>query len=111
MSFMYFSLDLYFNMRRAIKMFNKNIGKRGRQSHVWEVIKCHQQPHGSLQCGFYVMRYMKDIIENYGCDRPKPISSLFAEGFYSEEKNNEVREECAKCVYRFVDKNDDEDSS
>ncbi|XP_057779817.1 uncharacterized protein LOC130998419 [Salvia miltiorrhiza] len=95
----------------AIKMFNKNIGKRGRQSHAWEVIKCHQQPHGSVQCGFYIMRYMKDIIENYGCDRSKPISSLFVEGFYSEEEINEVREEWVEFVYRFVHKNDDEGSS
>ncbi|KAH6760133.1 hypothetical protein C2S51_017082, partial [Perilla frutescens var. frutescens] len=55
----------------AIKLFNASIGKRGRKNAIWEVIKCPQQPD-SKQCGFYVMRYMRDIIEN--CGYPVTIS-------------------------------------
>ncbi|KAH6782114.1 hypothetical protein C2S51_007407 [Perilla frutescens var. frutescens] len=72
--------------------------ERGRKNVLWEKIKCPQQPDGN-QCGFYVMRYMKDIIENCGSVGSIPLSSLvFYEGYYSKTEIDEVRTEWAEFV-------------
>ncbi|KAH6779537.1 hypothetical protein C2S52_010774 [Perilla frutescens var. hirtella] len=87
----------------AIKSFNLNKGKRGRKNVLWEKIKCPQQPDGK-QCGFYIMCYMKDIIENCGSVGSIPLSSsVFSEGYYSKTEIDEVRTEWAEFVYDFAD--------
>ena len=31
---------------------------------AWRTVKCHRQPLQPVQCGFYVMRIMKDFVTN-----------------------------------------------
>ncbi|KAK9756551.1 hypothetical protein RND81_01G105900 [Saponaria officinalis] len=56
----------------------------------WSNIECHQQL-GSTECGYYVMRYMLDIIKKYRSikDKAKWFGSKLA---YTPEQINEVRE-------------------
>ncbi|XP_057795183.1 uncharacterized protein LOC131011392 isoform X1 [Salvia miltiorrhiza] len=56
----------------ALKMFNATMQRKGRKTLNWSIPKVPKQPDNS-QCGFYVMRYMKDIIESANFER---ISSL-----------------------------------
>ncbi|KAH7854747.1 hypothetical protein Vadar_017367 [Vaccinium darrowii] len=45
----------------ALRTYDLNIGNR--RSPAWNIIKCPKQPT-SFKCGFYVMRYMKDVIRD-----------------------------------------------
>ncbi|XP_074319006.1 uncharacterized protein LOC141655898 [Silene latifolia] len=57
----------------------------------WSNLECHQQP-GSTECGYYVMRYMLDIVRHYNpniADYKKWFGSQKA---YTVEEVNEVRE-------------------
>ncbi|KAH6754815.1 hypothetical protein C2S53_020112 [Perilla frutescens var. hirtella] len=85
----------------AIRIFNTSISKKGRKNPLWEIIKSPRQPD-SKQCGFYIMRYMKDIVE--ACRSSKMISlhSLFAGGNYSRNELDEVRAEWAECLQDYV---------
>ncbi|KAH6764533.1 hypothetical protein C2S51_015782 [Perilla frutescens var. frutescens] len=80
---------------RSITLFNANLGKKGRKQPVWEILKAPRQPD-SKQCGFYVMRYMKEIIENGS------ISKQFRKESYSMKEIDEVRVEWANCVLDYV---------
>nr|GMC59641.1 putative Ulp1 protease family catalytic domain-containing protein [Ipomoea batatas] len=48
----------------AMKMFHEvGNGKKGRSKTSWEIVKAPHQPD-SNQCGFYVMAYMRILIEH-----------------------------------------------
>ncbi|KAH6823951.1 hypothetical protein C2S53_016206 [Perilla frutescens var. hirtella] len=49
-------------VNKAIFMYNAKIGRRGKKQPHWEIVKGPIQPD-SKQCGFFVMRYMKEIID------------------------------------------------
>nr|GLL25797.1 uncharacterized protein LOC109184124 [Ipomoea trifida] len=47
-----------------MKMFHAvGNGKKGRSKTSWEIVKAPRQPD-SNQCGFYVMAYMRTLIEH-----------------------------------------------
>ncbi|TXG70084.1 hypothetical protein EZV62_005019 [Acer yangbiense] len=48
----------------AFTMFVDKIGKKDSKCITWRMIKCPQQPTG-VECGYYMMRYMKDIVANH----------------------------------------------
>ncbi|KAH6776910.1 hypothetical protein C2S52_007665 [Perilla frutescens var. hirtella] len=80
---------------RSISLFNANLEKKGKKQPVWEILKAPRQPD-SKQCGFYVMRYMKEIIESGS------ISKQFRKEPYSTKEIDEVRAEWADCVLDYV---------
>nr|GMC58560.1 putative Ulp1 protease family catalytic domain-containing protein [Ipomoea batatas] len=48
----------------AMKMFHAvGNGKKGRSKTTWEIVKAPRQPDNN-QCGFYVMAYMRTLIEH-----------------------------------------------
>nr|GMD19296.1 putative Ulp1 protease family catalytic domain-containing protein [Ipomoea batatas] len=48
----------------AMKMFHAvGNGKKGRSKTSWEIVKAPRQPDNN-QCGFYVMAYMRTLIEH-----------------------------------------------
>ncbi|XP_042386543.1 uncharacterized protein LOC121978236 [Zingiber officinale] len=49
-------------MEMALRLFNSNNGRKGRKHVQWEVIKAPRQPDAK-QCGYYVMRFMRQITE------------------------------------------------
>ncbi|KAK9749550.1 hypothetical protein RND81_02G134000 [Saponaria officinalis] len=80
-------------MRSAFRTFRACGGAsklKAGMSMNWSNIECHQQP-GSTECGYYVMRYMLDIIKKYRSikDKAKWFGSKLA---YTPEQINEVRE-------------------
>ncbi|XP_073133541.1 uncharacterized protein [Henckelia pumila] len=46
----------------SLKLFNSNKERKGRKQAIWETVKGPRQPDAK-QCGYYVMRFMKDIIK------------------------------------------------
>ncbi|XP_028119277.1 uncharacterized protein LOC114316793 [Camellia sinensis] len=68
----------------ALKIY-ETTQRRRRTNPVWKVVQSPQQPT-NVECGFYVMRYMKDLIKDqsiYLCDeltKQKSDGSLKIEG-------------------------------
>ncbi|KAH6777402.1 hypothetical protein C2S51_008714 [Perilla frutescens var. frutescens] len=85
----------------AIKIFNASISKKGRKNPLWEIIKSPRQPD-SKQCGFYIMHYMKDIVEACRSSEMISLHSLFAGGNYSRNELDEVRAKWAECLQDYV---------
>ncbi|KAH6770785.1 hypothetical protein C2S52_015588 [Perilla frutescens var. hirtella] len=89
----------------ALSIVQANKGKKFKKAN-WEVIKGPLQPDDK-QCGYYVMRFMRDIITGFenATSSIFQLSSLFkGVRTYSQAQLNEVREEWAKCViHHFFD--------
>ncbi|KDO38899.1 hypothetical protein CISIN_1g034898mg [Citrus sinensis] len=47
----------------AFKIFVAKMGNADRKSFVWKKVKCPQQTT-NVECGYYVIRFMKEIIES-----------------------------------------------
>ncbi|CAL9012143.1 unnamed protein product [Prunus brigantina] len=42
----------------AIKMYNSHIGRHGRKSPIWKTLQGTPKQPSSVECGYYVMRFM-----------------------------------------------------
>lgn len=56
------NFNLQLIIETALKIYDTNKGNR-RRNPAWEVVECPKQPN-AVECGFYVMRYMKDVIND-----------------------------------------------
>ncbi|XP_073159066.1 uncharacterized protein [Henckelia pumila] len=81
----------------ALKLFNSNKGKKGRKHVQWEVINAPRQPD-MKQCGYYVMRYMRQITEKVETIEGDALRSIFTKAEYSQDEIDEVRSEVAECI-------------
>ncbi|XP_028108089.1 sentrin-specific protease 2-like [Camellia sinensis] len=68
----------------ALKIYETTQKKR-RTNPVWKVVQSPQQPT-NVECGFYVMRYMKDLIRDQSILR----------------KQNEMKSQCDEKIFDFV---------
>ncbi|KAL9429158.1 hypothetical protein AB3S75_031046 [Citrus x aurantiifolia] len=59
----------------------------------WAIVKAPRQP-GNVECGFYVMSYMQDII----ADNNVLKEDFFGKKTYNEEEIDEIRKEWASFV-------------
>ncbi|XP_050113256.1 uncharacterized protein LOC126591563 [Malus sylvestris] len=50
----------------ALKMFKAQKGIKGKKNINSKVVKCPLQ-EGTVECGYYVMKYMKEIIDDPNC--------------------------------------------
>ncbi|XP_057796245.1 uncharacterized protein LOC131012321 [Salvia miltiorrhiza] len=85
----------------ALSMVTAKNGKKMKKAN-WEVIKGPTQPDDK-QCGYFVMRFMRDIIEGSQNTAASTfhLSSLFkGVTTYSQNQLNEVREEWARCLIK-----------
>ncbi|KAH6778187.1 hypothetical protein C2S52_006288 [Perilla frutescens var. hirtella] len=73
------------------------MGKKAKKQHNWEIIKGPIQPD-SKQCGYYVLRFMKEIVDGFKEDGSVSLKSLFQKKPYSKDEINEVRVAWANCV-------------
>ncbi|KAF4391068.1 hypothetical protein F8388_024900 [Cannabis sativa] len=68
---------------------------------MWKTIKCPRQPLGSLQCGFYVLRMMKDFVMNEASMRWL-TSNCGGKTSYTKDEINEVRDEWAQYITELM---------
>ncbi|XP_073118799.1 uncharacterized protein [Henckelia pumila] len=54
------------------------------------------------QCGYYLMRFMKEIVEENAASDKDSLSSIFMKTVYSNEEIDEVRSEWAECVCKTL---------
>ncbi|XP_057794943.1 uncharacterized protein LOC131011160 [Salvia miltiorrhiza] len=86
----------------AMNLVNARKGKKFKKSASWDVVKGPIQPD-SNQCGFYVMKFMKDVIAHYSLDAPTSLSSMFKNvKTYTLAEIDEIREEWATCVIKHA---------
>ncbi|XP_073033836.1 uncharacterized protein [Primulina eburnea] len=63
----------------ALRLFNSNKGRKCRKNALWEVVKSPRQPDAK-QYGYYVMRFMRQIIEEIATierDSLRSIAKLY----------------------------------
>ncbi|CAL9011963.1 unnamed protein product [Prunus brigantina] len=46
----------------AIKIYNSHIAREGRKAPIWKTLSGTPKQPSSVECGYYVMRFMRDII-------------------------------------------------
>ncbi|XP_073277402.1 uncharacterized protein [Primulina huaijiensis] len=85
----------------SVRLFNSNKERKGKKQAIWEVVKGPRQPD-SKQCGFYVMRFMREMIEKNATSEKNSISSIFMKTEYSKEEIDEVRCEWAECIQDYI---------
>ncbi|KAF5185315.1 hypothetical protein FRX31_025099 [Thalictrum thalictroides] len=70
----------------------------------WHYIKGPRQPFGSLQCGYYVMKFMTDLMEESLLSIEAKMKELAAEKNFTMEEIDEVRLVIIAFVQRCIGK-------
>ncbi|CAN6695440.1 unnamed protein product [Malus baccata var. baccata] len=82
----------------ALKMFKAQKGIKGRKNINWKVVKCPLQ-EGTVECGYYVMKYMKEIINDPNCSI---ITKFKEKATYTQHEIDALRIEWAEYVDDFI---------
>ncbi|KAL6288714.1 hypothetical protein ACE6H2_006224 [Prunus campanulata] len=82
----------------AIKMYNSHIGRQGRKAPIWKTLPGTPKQPSSVECGYYVMRFMRDIIMDPTLEFEKMVRRKFSDLPYPQEVIDEVRKEWAEFV-------------
>ncbi|CAN6700691.1 unnamed protein product [Malus baccata var. baccata] len=65
----------------------EELGIKGRKNINWKVVKCPLQ-EGTVECGYYVMKYMKEIIDDSNCSI---ITKFKEKAIYTQQEINALR--------------------
>ncbi|BFG37878.1 hypothetical protein CerSpe_241520 [Prunus speciosa] len=82
----------------ALKMYNSHIGRQGRKSPIWKTLQGTPKQSSSVECGYYVMRFMRDIIMDPALEFEKMFEKGKDQAPYPQEAIDEVRKEWAEFV-------------
>ncbi|XP_074591931.1 uncharacterized protein LOC141847752 isoform X2 [Curcuma longa] len=93
--------DWKYIVEMALRLFNSNKGRKGRKKPVWEILQAPRQPDGK-QCGYYVMRFMRQIIAEIETIERDGLRSIFKAAEYTRAEIDEVRSEVADCIQDHI---------
>ncbi|KAI5343783.1 hypothetical protein L3X38_011659 [Prunus dulcis] len=82
----------------AIKMYNSHIGRQGRKAPIWKTLQGTPKQPSSVECGYYVMHFMRDIITDPSLEFEKKFEKGKDQAPYPQEAIEEVRKEWADFV-------------
>ncbi|CAL9021488.1 unnamed protein product [Prunus brigantina] len=82
----------------AIKIYNSHIARAGRKGPIWKTLSGTPKQPSSVECGYYVMRFMRDIIMDPSLAFEKKYAKGKEEAPYPQEAIDEVRNEWAEFV-------------
>ncbi|RVW20636.1 hypothetical protein CK203_109088 [Vitis vinifera] len=89
--------DLKEIVNMAIRINPPEKQKTSKREPTWVKVVCPRQP-GSVECGYYVMRYMKEIIAN-----PNQLTAKFdGRKSFSEMEINEVRSDWIMLMTQLI---------
>ncbi|KAL6279576.1 hypothetical protein ACE6H2_016457 [Prunus campanulata] len=82
----------------ALKMYNTHIGRVGRKTPLWKTLPETPKQPSSVECGYYVMRFMRDIIKDTSLEFEKTFAKGKDQAPYPQAAIEEVRKEWAEFV-------------
>ncbi|CAL2247747.1 unnamed protein product [Prunus armeniaca] len=82
----------------ALKIYNSHIGRPGRKAPIWKTLPGTPKQPSSVECGYYVMRFMRDIIMDPSLEFEKNFAKGKEQAPYPQEAIDEVRNEWADLV-------------
>ncbi|TYK10984.1 uncharacterized protein E5676_scaffold874G00160 [Cucumis melo var. makuwa] len=85
------------NTALTIFQSQKNL-KKTRKTTFWKAVKCPLQV-GTVECGYYVMRYMREILSK---DTSIITDAIDTRNSYSQLELDEVRVEWAEFLSRYI---------
>ncbi|VVA38375.1 PREDICTED: ubiquitin-like-specific protease, partial [Prunus dulcis] len=66
----------------AIKIYNSHIARAGRKAVIWKTLSGTPKQPSSVECGYYVMRFMRDIIMDPSLAFEKKVRRNYLHTFY-----------------------------
>ncbi|CAL2259548.1 unnamed protein product [Prunus armeniaca] len=85
-------------MNNALKIYNSHIGRPGRKAPIWKTLPGTPKQPSSVECGYYVMRFMRDIIMDPSLEFEKKFAKGKEQAPYPQAAIDEVRNEWAEFV-------------
>ncbi|CAL9012648.1 unnamed protein product [Prunus brigantina] len=82
----------------AIKIYNSHIARASRKAVIWKTLSGTPKQPSSVECGYYVMHFMRDIIMDPSLAFEKKYAKGKEEAPYPQEAIDEVRNEWAEFV-------------
>ncbi|CAL8174554.1 unnamed protein product [Prunus armeniaca] len=82
----------------ALKIYNSHIGRPGRKAPIWKTLPGTPKQPSSVECGYYVMRFMRDIIMDPSLEFEKKFAKGKEQAPYPQAAIDEVRNEWADLV-------------
>ncbi|CAL9004944.1 unnamed protein product [Prunus brigantina] len=79
----------------AIKIYNSHIGRQGRKAPIWKTLPGTPKQPSSVECRYYVMRFMGDIIMDPSLEFEKTFAKGKEQAPYPQAAIDEVRNEWA----------------
>ncbi|CAL8118828.1 unnamed protein product [Prunus armeniaca] len=86
----------------AIKIYNSHIDRQGRKAPIWNALPGTPKQPSSVECGYYVMRFMRDIIMDPSLEFEKTFAKGKEQASYPQAAIDEVRNEWAEFVCLHV---------
>ncbi|BBG99139.1 hypothetical protein Prudu_008732, partial [Prunus dulcis] len=86
----------------AIKIYNTPHSPNGRKNVIWKTLSGTPKQPSSVECGYYVMRFMRDIIMDPSLGFENKYAKGNQEASYPQEAIDEVRNEWAETVFQFI---------
>ncbi|CAL8163107.1 unnamed protein product [Prunus armeniaca] len=87
----------------ALKIYNSHIGRPGRKAPIWKTLPGTPKQPSSVECGYYVMRFMRDIIMDSSLEFEKKFAKGKDQAPYPQAAIDEVRKEWAEFVCLHMD--------
>ncbi|KAI5340173.1 hypothetical protein L3X38_019447 [Prunus dulcis] len=87
----------------AIKIYNSHIARAGRKAVIWKTLSGTPKQPSSVECGYYVMCFMRDIIMDPSLAFEKNYAKGNQEAPYPQEAIDEVRNEWAEFVCQIIE--------
>ncbi|CAL9006526.1 unnamed protein product [Prunus brigantina] len=82
----------------AIKIYNSHLGRQGRKAPIWKTLPGTPKQPSSVECGYYVMRFMRNIIMDPSLEFEKTFAKGKEQAPYPQAAIDEVRNEWAEFV-------------
>ncbi|ONI22867.1 hypothetical protein PRUPE_2G155700 [Prunus persica] len=89
-------------MNSALKIYNTHIARAGRKNVIWKTLSGTPKQPSNVECGYYVMRFMRDIIMDPSLGFENKYAKGNQEASYPQEAIDEVRNEWAEFVFQII---------